>query len=279
LQLLESSLIILRHTDIAVANRISSLTPASFTDIAVARMHTFTIVQPSVGEFHVTYTSSEIDCGKWLLDHVYTVEDFVLSFDTESLSESNNIEILILSTATATLVIHVTYFEFADSSCPETGCLRKLLLDPRITFVGVEINDDVYSVCNRLKDGLFTSEADVLSDRTREPESLKGEVKVCDCAFLAKRVYKDDPSKPQKMGLAGLALYFYPDVPDWKPKKWKGYQQKQQLFMWDQNPLQQWQIEYCAKDGWGGRAVYDALASKASKEQLNSCLTKVTFTY
>jgi len=243
-------------------------------------MHKFSISQPCVGEFAVTYTSSEKECGEWLNEQVYAPSDFILSFDTESLSSSDNIEVLILSTRSATLVIHVTYFEFASSSSQETGCLRKLLLDPRITFVGVEVYDDVAVVCKLLKDGLFASETDVLNDQSRAPNSLTtGKVKVCDCASLAKNFYKQSPSGPKKMGLAGLTLFFYPEIKDWKPKQWKGYRQKQQLFMWDCKPLEQWQIEYCAKDGWGGRAVFDAISSTCSTEQVESCTKTVSFTY
>lgn len=238
-----------------------------------------TVSQPSLGDIQVTYTNSEHDCGIWLENNVYSINDYILSFDTESLSQSDNIEVLILSTSLATLVIHVTYFEFSDSKDSTTGCLRKLLLDSRITFVGVEISGDVALVTAKLKEGLFASEADIISDQSRESGSMKTHVKVCDCSRLAQSYFKKNPPGPSKLGLAGLTQFLYPEVKNWKPKNWLGFRQKQQLFQWTNNPLQSWQIEYCALDGWNGRLVYDSLVSKITSELLDACTQTVLVTY
>ena len=68
---------------------------------------------------------------------------------------------------------------------------------------------------------------------------------------------------PTTLGLQPLTLHFFPHLAPWKPKSWRQSdgRGKQDLFRWDRLPLLPWQLEYCALDGWAGRAVHDALVS------------------
>ena len=235
----------------------------------------------------VLYTANEVDCHTWIENEIGSND--VVSLDCEMLSDSKRIEVVILATRLAVLIVHYSFFRPCIFPHPlaivAQGCLGRLISRPDITLVGVGLRDDmnlVYSTLsppfaipasfggfdfpNRLREavrkGAPMPEGAVTPVAMANASAPKAEL--CDLCSVVSFIMKYDrkalPHTPPH-GLQSMIELFYPRIQKWKPKDFYrgGFQSKQSLFKWHNQPLTAWQLHYCAMDGWAGRAIFDAL--------------------
>jgi hypothetical protein len=235
----------------------------------------------------VEYTEREEDCHEWIESCVVRAGETVLSLDAEMLAgggggggggsasagssgadsdpdaaRAQPVEVLLLATRKAVLVLHHSFFQRAPLGSPASGCIGRLLRRADIVLVGVDLKKDVHLVLLAFPVGPAAAAAAAAAAGAGASASAQTltPARIFDLKAMAERIKRDWPAELplDKLGLEGQALHFYPRARPWKPRNFYGHRQKQQLFMWRQRPLRQWQLDYCAMDGWSGRAIFDA---------------------
>jgi len=217
------------------------------------------LLLPSGEPVSVEYVNNELDVHSWIEACVCRRNDFVLSLDAEFMaSGAQDVEVLQLATRRNVIVIHFCFLERAPRDSPAFGCIARLVRDPRVTLVGVKVSEDVVKVLRATAADVDSALLGAGAGAGARPGSLTKAQAVIDLEDLVRDL--PEVPRPASLGLERLTQFVLPHVKTWKPKDWRaapGKPSKERLYQWRIEPLEPWQIEYCAMDAWAGRAVYD----------------------